>query len=256
MNVEVPVGRARLGWSADRFRFNASSLVQWAVIVTTITLVLMPLLPIGYQSLLDRALYDEGGVLTFQNYIDLAADGQFRSAVLNSLIFAVGGTFVAQLIGVSVALLVGRTNIAGKSVLIALVVWPLLVSDLVKALGWSIMYGPAGYITQFASLSLGLPAWNLNTMGGMILVGGISHAPLTYLFCIGAVRAMDPAIEDAARTAGASPFKIVTRISLPLLWPAIVGSTFFNFIMCLETLSIPLISENRRGSRYSPPIST
>lgn len=222
-------------------RFSPSAVVPWFVIILTIGLVLLPLVPIGYQALLDRPLYDAGGKLTLKNLSDLFFDARFHAAVGNSLLFAVGATLIAQLMGVTAAVLVGRTNIAGKSLIIALVVWPMLVSDLVKALGWSIMYGPAGYVTQFASLNLGLPAWNLNSLGGMMIVGGISHAPLAYLFCIGAVRAMDPAIEDAARTAGASRRTVLFRIALPLLRPALIGSTFFNFIMCLETLSIPLI---------------
>lgn len=221
-------------------RLNTAPAIQWATIGIVALLVALPILPIVYQAFLDRPLYADGGELTVSNIERLLADPEFHSAFVNSMIYTLGATLVAQTIGMTVAVLAGRTDILGKVVLTTLVLWPLLVSDLVKALGFSIMYGPAGFITTWVR-SLGLPTWNLNSLWGMVIVGGVSQAPLTYLYCIAAVRSMNPALEDAARSSGARPGTVMVRIMLPLLLPAFLASAFVSLISNLESLSIALI---------------
>lgn len=233
--IEVNGAVRRRSW-----RFDTAPLIQWGTILGITTLVALPILPIVYQALLDRPIYQAGGNLTLDNIQRLLTDSEFGSAFYNSTIYTIGATLVAQLIGVTIAVVAGRTNIYGKALLTALVVWPLLVSDLVKALGFSIMYGPSGYVTTLVKM-LGLPAWNLNSLMGMIIVGGVSQAPLTYLYCIAAVRSMNPALEDAARAAGAGPGTVFRRIVFPLLLPSFLASAFISLISNLEALSVALI---------------
>lgn len=221
-------------------RWNTSRLIQWAIIVFTVVLVVLPLAPVLYQGLLDRALYEPGAILSFDNFIELANDPEFRAAAWNSILFALGSTAVSLLLGVSAAVLVGRTNIRFKWLLGALITWPLFISDLVNATGWSIMYGPAGYITQLIS-GFGLPTWNLASIPGMAVVGGTALAPMAFLYCLSAVQSIDPALESAARVTGAKPWKVLFSVVVPLLRPAILTSAFFNLILSLEMLSTPLI---------------
>src|SRR5207302_10170680 len=47
-------------------------------------------------------------------------------------------------------------------------------------------------------------------------------------------------LEDAARSAGAGPWRVVTRVTLPMLRPAILNCTLLIFALCLEILGIPL----------------
>lgn len=229
-----------LGAAVRPSRFHSSGLLQWTVVIVTIVLVCLPLAPVLYQSVLDRALYEPGAAFTLDNFVHLLADPEFRAAAWNSVIFAVGSTLVSLLLGVSAAVLVGRTNVAGKWLIGGLVTWPLFISDLVNATGWSIMYGPAGYVTQFVG-DQGLPVWNLATIPGMIVVGGTSLAPMAFLYSLAAVRSIDPALENAARVAGARPWTVLFSVVLPLLRPAILTSAFFNLILALEMLSTPLI---------------
>lgn len=248
---EKAAPRSDVAAPGTAWRFDSARLIQWAVVAATVMLVMAPILPIAYQALIDRPLYEPDAEFTLDNLTRLAADVQFRTAAVNSLIFTIGATIVAQAIGMSVAVLAGRTNVMGKALLTLLVIWPVLVSDLVKSIGFSIMYGPAGYITSLAVMA-GLPRWNINSMWGMIIIGGISQAPITYLYCIAAVRSMDASLEDAARASGASPIKALFLISLPLLLPAFVASAFVSIISNIEALSIPLIFGRPAGITFIP----
>lgn len=242
--------RAELG-PPSRSALPRDALIQNGIAAITVLLVATPLLPILYQSFVDRALYDAGQRFTLQNYVHLLASPTFHEAVANTLLFAVLGTIIAQALGLATAILVGRTDVPGRRIFGETLVWPLYLSHLVMAFGWTIMYGPSGYVTGLASLLTGVQQpWDLYTIPGLAVVAGVASAPLTFLYCISSVTAQDPALEAAARSVGASPVRALLSVSLPLLRPALVFSTVQNFVVIVETLSIPLLLGNPVGLRF------
>ena len=226
---------------APAVRVRSGSGIQWGVALLAAVLVLAPLVPLAVQALLSRPLYDLGGRATVANFSRLLGDAAFGWAAANSVMYAMLATVVAQVAGSLVALLVARTDLPGRGVLGGLFVWPLFLSQLVIAFGWLIIYGPAGYVTLAATAWFGAAPWSLYTIPGMALVAGVCQAPVAFLTCRAAAMALDPALEDAARAAGVGPLRILWRINLPMLRPAITTSAVLNFVACLETLSIPLV---------------
>ncbi|HEX7124228.1 MAG TPA: iron ABC transporter permease [Thermodesulfobacteriota bacterium] len=217
------------------------ALIQYGLAVLALLLVLAPLVPILYQSLLDRPLYDEGGRLTLQNYANLFAHPSFGRVVANSLVFAAITTGIAVVLGVATAVLVGRTDVPGRRLLGQVLVWPLYVSHLVLAFGWFIMYGPAGYVTMLVSGLAGEAPWNLYSIPGMAVVAGLSEAPLVHLYCLASATSIDASLEDAARTVGAGPFRTLSAVTVPLMRPAILYSLILSVTVALEMLAIPLV---------------
>lgn len=236
--------------------------IQWGITVITIVLIAGPILPILYQSLLDRPLYDEGGIRSLLNYTELFTSGSFGTVMKNTLIFAVVSTIVSQIIGVTCAILLGRTNVPGRRFFGEIMLWPLFISHLILSFGWFLMYGPAGYATLWVQSLIGMPPWDLYSISGMSIVAGISQAPLAALYCLSSTSMADPSLEDAARTCGAGPGRTLLSVTLPLLTPAILYSTVLNFTSSLEMLSIPLIFGEPGGITllstylYSQGIST
>ena len=228
---------AGAGWG----RARSGRPIQWGVAAVAALLVLAPLLPIVWQALLSRPLYDAGAQATLGNFGRLLQDGAFLRAALNSVLFAGLATGVAQAVGGAMAVLVARTDLPGRRVIGGLVVWPLFLSQLVIGFGWLIIYGPAGYVSLLVAGWAGGVPWNLYTIPGMAAVAGVCQAPVAYLTCAGAAAALDPALEDAARASGAGPGRVLWRIVLPMLRPALTVSAVLNFVGCMETLSIPLV---------------
>lgn len=220
--------------------FDRNIIIQWGITAITAMLVVLPLLPVFYQAFLNRPLYDETAVLTVSNFGRLFTP-EFGKVIGNTVWFAIGATVIAQVLGIVGAILVGRTDLPGRTFFGELLLWPLFISHLVLAFGWFTMYGPSGYVTLVVQSIIGVMPWDLYTVTGMAVVAGVAQAPLAYLYCIASASAADPNLEDAARSAGANPWKVLRTITLPLMRPAIIYGTIMNFVIAIEMLSIPLV---------------
>jgi iron(III) transport system permease protein len=64
---------------------------------------------------------------------------------------------------------------------------------------------------------------------------------VVYLLCRGTLLSIDPALEDAARTSGASPLRSLLSVSVPLLRPAVINAALLVFALSMEVLGLPLI---------------
>ncbi len=216
-------------------------LIQYGVTAITLCLVLAPLVPVVYTSFLDRPLYDTGGVLSLDNYVRLLSDPEFHEVIRDTLYFAVLTTLISVGLGVVMAVVIGRTDLPGRSILGEIVLWPIYLSPLVIAFAWVIMYSPAGYGSLLVKNLLHIQPWNLYTIPGMAVVAAVALMPIAYLYCSSSAAVADPALEDAARTAGAGPLRILLSVTLPLMRPPILYRAVLIFTIGLEVLSIPMI---------------
>lgn len=232
----APAARGTIG-----ARINRSLLIQLMIAIVTIVVVFAPIVPLLYQSIIDRPLYEDGAVLTGANYLNLFSSPAILEVLWNTVLVVVLTTVIAQAIGTALAILIGRTDLPGRSILGDLILLPMYLSSLVLAFGWFIAYGPSGYITAWFASSFGGAPWNLYSITGMALIGGISQAPLAFLYCQASTALSDPSLEQAARSCGAGPMRTLWSVTMPMLLPAIVSSGVLNATAALESLAIPLI---------------
>jgi iron(III) transport system permease protein len=223
--------------------------IQYGLSVLTIFLVLAPIIPIVYQSFIDRALYDAGHQLTLQNYARLVQSDGFWKIVGNTVALALGSTLIAVFAGVVAAILVGRTDMPGRGLMGELFLWPLYVSSLVLSFAWATVYGPSGYVVQWVEQTFGFIPWNIFSLGGMAVVAGVSMAPIVFVYTLSSARLTEASFEDAARIAGAGRFATLFHVTLPLMKPAIFFSALLTFTGALEVLSIPLVFGEPSGVR-------
>lgn len=222
-------------------RLTGGRLLQYGVLAVTGLMVLAPFVPLLYQAVLAGPLYAPDAPLSLANFQKLFGSTKFWHAFANALLFGAGCAIVSQLFGTVFAVLVGRTDMPGAKWIGDMLIWPLFISHLVLALSWYTIYGPSGYVTQWVKGIVGFEPWNLYSISGMSVVAGVAQAPLAYLYCLAAINAADPALEDAARGAGARPWTVLRKITVPLLRPAILYGLVINFVIGMEMLSIPLI---------------
>jgi iron(III) transport system permease protein len=226
---------------ADAPGIDRSRLIFWGVALVTTLLVIGPIAPIIAQAFLDKPLYAPDTEWTLTNFARLFGDPAILTIFGNTLYFAVLTMVVAQIFGSVMAVVIGRTNLPGRKWIGEILIWPLFVSNLVIAFGWLTMYGPSGYVSLAVRSWFGFIPWNLYSLTGMGIVAGLSQAPLAYLMCLGAVTKADAQLEDAARSAGAGPFRALFSVTVPMMRPAMIYSAVLNFVIGVEMLAIPLL---------------
>lgn len=176
---------------------------------------------------------------TLDNFAWVFQAGHLRS-VGNSLIIGVGGSAAAVTVGGLLAWIAARTNVRGRGLVQVAGIIPLFLSPFIGALAWSLVASPErGYINLFFA-ELGLPFnVDLYTMGGIIFIMGLYYAPYTYLFVYSALTLMNPELEEAASTHGASLMKVLTKVTFPLVRPALLGAIVLTAALIMEDFPVP-----------------
>ena len=170
--------------------------------------------------------------------------GKTLTILRNSLELATGSSIIAVSIGTVYAGLVARTDIPGKLFFRSATTGRLIIPLLGEAFGWILLLSPTiGLINVGVEDLLGTthPIFNIYTMAGLILAGGIGSTPFAFLVLEPAFLAMNGAYEESSRVAGVGRFRTVLGVTLPLITPALVSALLISYIGSLETLEYPLI---------------
>ncbi len=178
------------------------------------------------------------------NYQSMFASRGFIMALKNTLVMCSGAVLLSTTLGVFLAWFVARTDMPFKKVIEPLNLIPFYLSSLVGALSWEILAAPkSGMLNHAAQALFGLssPPFNIYSLTGMSLLIGLFYTPYVYLFTIGSLQNMDPALEEAARMNGASILQTALRITLPLAGPAILSASVLTFILTAGIFGVPLV---------------
>jgi iron(III) transport system permease protein len=209
-------------------------------------LVVLVLVPVGfvvYASLLKHSVEpgDLSGSLTLSHYSDLFQSANLTSSK-NSLIIGVFGTLIAVGLGGSLAWLAARTDIPCKRLVKLSAITPLFISTLVAALAWSYLAAPDRGFLNLIIEAIGLPVnLNIYSLGGIVFVMGVYYAPYSFLLLYGAFQLANPELEQVARVHGASFRTVLRRITIPLIWPTMMGASLLTFVLILENFAVPQV---------------
>lgn len=217
-------------------RFALLPLGLLLVYLTVVPLILLAVASFKPEGFLD----DEGWTLAHWRAVYLGRD--LWPMLQNTIIFALGSTAAALILGTTLAWLVERTDLPARGLVRVMIILPLATPPLLLAIAWVLLLSPRTGFFNFALMDvLGLEAapFNIFSMGGMIFVETMVLLPSVYLMLAPAFRNMDPNLEHAAFVSGASVWTVVTRIVLPLLRPAILAAAIFMLIVCLVVFDVP-----------------
>lgn len=152
------------------------------------------------------------------------------AAILLSLRVATVATLVALPLAILAAWLLARPRLPGRAVLDAVVHLPLVLPPVAVGYGLLILFGrqgPLGAILAQAGIALAF-RWT-----GAALAAGVMAFPLMVRPIRLAIEAIDPEVDDAARTLGASAASRFLRITLPLAAPGVVAGAVLGFARAL-----------------------
>jgi len=209
------------GWNTTDGKRPPSLLVASSTAVA-----LAALIPVGYLLVRSAGAGSE--------WIDAIWRTSTAAIVGRTFLLIVLVTIISVAVAVPVAWLTVRSNIPLRKVLSVASVLPLVIPSFVMATTVIEMYSPRGMIQGWLS-GLGvneLP--DIYGLGGATLVLVLMTYPYVLLTVRGALRRMDPALEEAARAMGYGPVHTFRAVTLPMLRPAIAGG---SLLVALYTLS-------------------
>ena len=182
---------------------------------------------------IDAHLTGQVSGYTLVNYIDLFTSGLAKTnlwtPLLNTLLMAVGTCVVSILFGGLFAFLVTRTNMAWRKYLSSICIFPDIMPQWTLAVVWQHMFnsnavtGTSNGLLA-ATLGIEMPAWWCLGMFPCIVVLGLHYAPFAYILIGGIFRNMDANLEEAATILDTPKWKIMFRVTLPMVKPAILST--------------------------------
>ena len=179
---------------------------------------------------------------TLANYAAVYADPALLRMVKNTLIFVAGSVALGLLFGGTLAWLVERTDMPARRLVRALVILPMATPPLLLAIAWIMLLSPrTGFFNEILQRAFGLggPVFDIFSMAGMIFVEAVAVVPTTFLSRAPAVRNMDPALEEAAAASGAGPARILWKVFLPVMAPALISAAVFISVAGFVVFDIP-----------------
>jgi multiple sugar transport system permease protein len=214
---------------------QAALLVAPSVLVL-VSVALFPVLAAIGLSFQRRILvFGEQQFVGLDNYALLLADTRFHGALLRTLYFAAISVGVELLLAMPLALMLDRA-LPGRGALRAAVLIPWAIPTVVSAKIWAWIFNPDyGLIRQLLPAVeinwLGTPGWALHAA---ILVDVWKTTPFVALLLLAGLQGIPRDVYRAARVDGAGPWRIFTRITLPLLKPAILLALLFRTLDALR----------------------
>ena len=210
------------------------------------------IIPLGMTVLL--AFYDWGqykGIVaefTLKNFREIFSDGYFLEVFLRTLRIAVLVTFFAILIGVPEAYILNRMAPAWRGLCLLAIIGPLLVSVVARTLGWALLLGSNGLVNR-GLMALGLigqPLEFMFTETGVVIALVHVLIPFMILAVWASLQRLDPQIENAALSLGASRLTIWRRVILPQIVPGILSGSIIVFALAASAFASPAIIGGRR----------
>ncbi len=156
------------------------------------------------------------------------------TALLGGLVSLLAGA-AGTLLGV----LVGKTDLPLRRLLAAVLTFPLFLPPYVLALGWLTVLGREGLLAAWLGPGAGAAASRFFFgLGGAVLVLTTAYTPVALHLARIGLRSIDPAIEEAARLRFRWP-RVLWRIDLPLIAPAVALAMLLAFILVVGELGVP-----------------
>lgn len=224
-------------WSRVVSRHGAGPVgLALAAAAAIIVLSVWPMIWLIVGSLTEKEGYG------FDRYHELFEKFSFVDVLVNSWVFALGTALGAMVIGVTLAVLVARTDMPFKRAAKLLAVLAFVSPPWLTAMAYVYLASPnVGYINEIFFAIAGVKPFDVQTMTGMIFVSALFLFSFVFLTVEGALVSLDGSFEEAARVSGASPWRVITSVTLPLVTPAIVSATVFSLIISWGLFAVPAI---------------
>ena len=197
---------------------------------------------------IDAHLTGQASGYTLVNYIDLftsrLAMSNLWMPLINTVLLAVGTCVVAIVFGGLFAFLITRTNLSCRKYLSSIFIFPYIMPQWTLAVVWQNLFNSnavTGTSNGLLAATLGvqMPLWWCKGLFPSLVVLGLHYAPFAYILIGGIFRNMDANLEEAATILDTPKWKIMCRVTLPMVKPAILSTILLVFGSAMGSYPVP-----------------
>jgi iron(III) transport system permease protein len=214
-----------------------------SLLVTGIFLAIFVVFPLSKAMV--RGFFDKGGAFSveyFARYFDSYFGPYSREVFTNTLVMGVLTATGGTLLGFVFAYTMVRCSPPGARWVHILALVPTVSPPFAIAMSTILLFGRNGLITRrVLGLSFPQGANDIYGMDGIVFVQVITYFSVAYLIIRAMLERLDPSMEEAAHSLGASKWHIFRTVTLPLLIPGLAGSFLLLFVESLADLGNPLL---------------
>ena len=197
---------------------------------------------------IDQFLTKKSEGYSAANYVDLftskLAKVNLWTPLLNTVMLAVLTCVISILFGGMVAFLVTRTNLRFKKYISSIFIFPYIMPQWTLAVVWQHLFNSNavtgtsnGLLTSLTGITM--PLWWCQGLFPCAVVLGLHYTPFAYIMIGGIFRNMDANLEEAATILDTPKWKIMTRVTLPMIKPAILSTILLVFGSAMGSYPVP-----------------
>ena len=228
-------------------RFDFKILIFLGVIAVLLWQVSVPLFMIVYGSLKTVSPGAEGFwsfSFTLSNFVRGYSQPLFSSSLINTLTIATGSAFLGWSVAFLLAWVVERTDAPFRQIIFTISIARMILPGILTTLAWIMLLSPNIGLINKLMMTLPFienPPFNVYSVAGIIWIMGIDLIPTSFLLMWAALRSVDPALEEAAATAGSGPLGTLYRVTLPMIRPAVIAVWLLAWIRGVENFEVPAL---------------
>ena len=197
---------------------------------------------------IDAHLTGRAAGYSIVNYTDLftskLAKTNLWTPMINTVLLAVFTCLISIVFGGLFAFLITRTNLKFKKYLSSIFIFPYIMPQWTLAVVWQNLFNSNAVTGTSNGLLASLfgfmaPKWWCQGLLPCALVLGLHYAPFAYIMIGGIFRNMDANLEEAATILDTPKWKIMTRVTLPMVKPAILSTILLVFGSAMGSYPVP-----------------
>jgi iron(III) transport system permease protein len=216
-------------------------LVLGLALLILVVFIVYPLSKVVFNSFIELGEAPTLGNLTLANFSQFSTSTLYRNALLNTLTVGLFCVLFSCLIGIPMAYFLARTQTPLKSLFLTLGTLPLILPPFVGAYSWILLFGRQGVANYFLETAFGSRLPDIYGAPGVIIAITMSTYPFIFLLTYGALVSADPFIEESAEIMGASRFRVIRTVTLPLVIPAVLAGALIVFMRSVGNFGVPAI---------------
>jgi iron(III) transport system permease protein len=210
------------------------------LLVALVVLVLLSLYPLLF--LLKKVLFSgPDDSFTWSSFQTIFANESTYKAILNTLWISTLSAISSALLAVPLSWLLTRTDLPLTKSLRSFFCLPYAIPPFVGAIAWIVLANPS---TGLLNSVFGKGFFNVYTATGLIWVMTSFFYTFVLLSLLAALDRMDPSLEEAARLSGASPLKVFTQITLPIIRPSLISGLLLVLMASAASFGVPAMIGN------------